>query len=57
MNKEGVNMMKILIAESPNHMVGVPVDFELEKEYYLMLHELSSLDHEAATETVQLIEG
>ena len=57
MNKEGVNMMKILIAESPNHMVGVPVDFELEKEYYLMLHELSSLDHEAATEIVQLIEG
>ena len=49
--------MKILVAESPNHMVGVPVDFELEKEYYLMLHELSSLDHEAATETVQLIEG
>ena len=57
MNKEGVNMMKILIAESPNHMVGVPVDFELEKEYHLMLHELSSLNYETATETLQLYEG
>ena len=57
MNKEGVNMMKILIAESPNHMVGVPVDFELEKEYHLMLHELSSLNYETATETFQLFEG
>ena len=57
MNKEGVNMMKILIAESPNHMVGVPVDFELEKEYHLMLHELSSLNYEVATETFQLFEG
>ena len=57
MNKEGVNMMKILIAESPNHMVGVPVDFELEKEYHLMLHELSSLNYETATETLQLFEG
>ena len=57
MNKEGVNMMKILIAESPNHMVGMPVDFELEKEYHLMLHELSSLNYEVATETFQLFEG